>query len=148
MKTLLAILVVIFLVAAGWYFFLSGKEGTPSLRLISTPSPKTVSLSLLQLGGSGESGTATLKEVGGKVEVTLELSGAPSGVSQPAHIHKGACPGVGEVLYPLSSPKDGKSETTLNTTLETLMGQLPLAINVHKSTAQSNIYVSCGDLSK
>lgn len=95
---------------------------------------------------SGESGTATLEGVDGMLTVTLTLTGAPAGVSQPAHIHSGSCPDVGGVVHPLSFPEDGDSETTLETTLADLQKQSPLAINVHKSTTEAGVYVSCGDL--
>ncbi|MBI2442384.1 MAG: hypothetical protein HYV40_00560 [Candidatus Levybacteria bacterium] len=41
----------------------------------------------------------------------------------------------------------GESGTaTLTVSLASLKGQLPLAINVHKSGSEANVYVSCGDL--
>ncbi|OGM24175.1 hypothetical protein A2627_04765 [Candidatus Woesebacteria bacterium RIFCSPHIGHO2_01_FULL_39_28] len=95
---------------------------------------------------SGESGTATLKEVNGKVVVSLSLTGFPKNVAQPTHIHVGSCPGVGAVKYPLTSVTNGVSETTLNVTMAQLTRELPLAVNVHKSSTQSGVYVSCGQL--
>src|SRR5581483_552511 len=96
--------------------------------------------------GSYESGMATLQEVDGKVVVTLSLTGYPGGVSQPAHIHIGSCPNPGAVKYPLNSVVNGKSTTTIDTTLDALKSMGKLAINVHKSVAQSGVYYSCGNL--
>ena len=79
--------------------------------------------------------------------MSVSLTGAPAGVAQPAHIHVGACPGVGAVKYPLTFPVDGQSETVLDVTLEQLRSELPLAINIHRSAAEASVYVSCGELS-
>ena len=114
---------------------------------VPQPIVKMALVNLTELNESGEAGTATLKEVNGKVTVTLSLTGAAEGVTQPAHIHKGECPGVGAVVYPLTFPVDGQSVTTLDVSLDELSAQLPLAVNVHKSAAQSATYVSCGELS-
>ncbi len=120
-------------------------ETTTQAPVTTTPSEVTVTLA--ERNDSGESGIATLKEVNGKVVVSLNLTGAPAGVAQPAHIHVGACPEVGAVKYPLTSPTNGVSETTLDVNLAQLRAELPLAINVHKSQAEVKTYVSCGDLS-
>lgn len=132
----------------------SANEAVPSpapAETVETISPsavvakeKTVVLSIQN--SSGESGTATLTEVDGKVVITLDLTGAPASVTQPAHIHAGSCAAIGAVVYPLTSPVDGKSKTTLAVTMDELLQGLPLALNVHKSAAQPNVYVTCGDL--
>lgn len=106
----------------------------------------TANVALSAQNNSNESGTATLKETDRKVVVSLSVTGEPKGAIQPAHIHLGSCPNPGAVKYPLTNVVDGKSETTLNVTMDQLRGELPLAINVHKSAAQSKVYVSCGDL--
>ncbi len=121
---------------------------TTTTQETASPSaaPSEISVTLSEQNKSGESGTATLMEVDGKVKVTLKLTGAPTGVAQPAHIHVGACPDVGAVKYPLTSPIDGMSETVLDVTLAQLKSELPLGINVHKSGDEVKVYVSCGDL--
>lgn len=113
---------------------------------VPSPTPQVLTLVLNELADSGENGTATIKEVDGKVIVSVELTGQPEGTIQPMHIHKGSCPGVGDVLYPLTNAVLGKSETTLEVTLDALLAQSPIAINVHKSTTQPQIYFSCGDI--
>ena len=131
------------------------KQNSPSQPTTTTtqesasPSaiPQEITVVLSEQNSSKESGTATLMEVDGKVKVTLKLTGASAGVTQPAHIHIGACPEVGAVKYPLTSPVDGMSETMLDVTLAELKSGLPLGINVHKSVTEAKVYVSCGDLS-
>ena len=118
--------------------------------IVETPSPtpaaKTLTVNLTAQNNSTESGTAVLTEIGGKMMVSLNLTGAPKGVVQPAHIHNGSCPTPGAVLHPLTSPVDGKSDTTLDATFDMLKTEMPLAVNVHKSATQSNVYVACGNL--
>ncbi|HHT9145881.1 MAG TPA: DUF4382 domain-containing protein [Candidatus Wunengus sp. YC61] len=98
---------------------------------------------------SGVSGTAILEGDDGNIEVALKLKNSVLGIlspAQPAHIHFGSCSNIGGVKYPLNSVVNGKSETVLNVSLTDLKAQLPLAINVHKSAAESNIYIACTDL--
>ena len=95
---------------------------------------------------SGQSGTATLTEENGKVKVMLSLTGGDYTSPQPAHIHAGACPTPGAVTYPLTNVVNGKSETTINATMEQLKAKMPLAINVHKSAEEATMYTACGDI--
>ncbi|MBI4232384.1 S-layer homology domain-containing protein [Candidatus Peregrinibacteria bacterium] len=98
---------------------------------------------------SGQSGKATLQASSSKTKVTLELSGNPD-QTQPAHIHLGSCADLGAVEYPLSSVEDGKSTTTLDISLSDLMEKAKespgLAINVHKSADESDVYYACGNV--
>jgi hypothetical protein len=77
--------------------------------------------------------------------VTISL-GNPNATSQPAHIHVGSCPTPGAVVFPLTSVVNGTSVTMLNTSLEDLIAQGELALNVHKSEEESSVYVACGNL--
>jgi len=106
-----------------------------------------VSLSLSALNNSNQSGRATLTDVDGKkTKVVVEIGGGPAGTTQPAHIHTGACPNPGAVIYPLKNVVNGRSESMLDVSLLTLKEKLPLAVNVHKSAAEAKVYISCGDL--
>jgi len=97
---------------------------------------------------SGESGTATLTKEGDKTKVVLEVQGAPAGTSQPVHIHKGTCSKLDpKPAYPLSPVVNGKSETTVNASLDSLE-KGGYAINGHKSAQDVATYVFCGDIGK
>ncbi len=97
-------------------------------------------------------GTATLVGGGSPKEVAIEIAPGPPGVEQPAHIHAGTCPNVGEVVYPLNNVVDGTSTTTIGANLELLDPNLELlptgtfAIDVHKSEADIALQVACGDI--
>jgi Cu/Zn superoxide dismutase len=148
-KKLLIVPALVLLVAAGCSSTGNDNENVIDESLLNEakqPDAKEVTVTLDALNNSGESGTATLTEVDGKTVVTLDLTGAPKGITQPAHIHVGECPGVGAVKYNLTFPKDGKSETTLDVNLETIMSSVPLAINIHKSANDAKTYVACGEI--
>ncbi len=106
--------------------------------------PKGVVINL----GPGRDGdqtpaTAVLLSEGDKTQVVISMKSGGAGVSQPAHIHDGACPNVGAVKYPLTNVIDGKSVTTVSAALSDLLAG-KFAINVHKSTSQAGVYVACG----
>ena len=95
---------------------------------------------------SGETGTATLTPAGHKTKVVIELSNAPAGVVQPAHIHKGTCADLDKApKWKLEPVKDGKSTTMVPVSLKTILKN-KTAINVHKSPTEIQVYVACGDI--
>ncbi len=120
--------------------------GSSKISSSLVPGLKTLTVNLNAQNGSNEKGTAVLKEVNGKVLVSLTLTGAPNGIPQPAHIHLGSCPNPSAIEFPLTPPVNGNSQTTLDTTFDKLKALGKLAINVHKSATLAQIYVSCGDL--
>lgn len=107
----------------------------------------TITVQLAPLNNSGESGTATLTDLGdGTTRVVLNLAGGAAGVAQPAHIHEGTCTNLNPTpKYPLQNVTDGKSEMVVKVSLSDLTsGQY--AINVHKSAQEVAVYVACGNI--
>lgn len=119
-------------------------EGSP----LPTISPVNVmNVTLDEVNNSGQSGNAIVREENGQTHISIILSGELSDIPQPAHIHVGNCPDVGEIVYPLNDVVNGRSETTINATFDMLRAQEPLGINLHKSANEINIATSCGNLS-
>ena len=97
--------------------------------------------------GSGETGTATLTDLGdGTTRVEVTVAGEPAGASQPMHIHTGTCANLNTApAFPLTNLENGTSTTVVTTTLQSLLAS-PYAINGHKSAAEISVYVFCGDI--
>jgi len=103
-----------------------------------------VIVQLTPQNASGESGTATLTEDGTKTKVVVGINGAPAGVAQPLHVHKGTCANLTpQPAFGLTTLTDGKSETTIDISLANLQAG-GYAINGHKSAQEASTYVFCG----
>lgn len=142
-------LVLIAIVAAGYGASRAfRKEG--ALPQVSIPAPQAQAMVVIldPQNESGQLGTATLTDVGEKTQIILKLSGGPKNVIQPAHIHLGTCAQIGGVAYPLTFPINGESVTVLDVPMARLLGELPLAINVHKSPQETGVYYACGDIAR
>jgi hypothetical protein len=103
----------------------------------------TVTVPMAAENNSGESGTATLKDLGNnQTQVVISLStGIDTGL-QAAHIHQGTCANVGTIIYGLTSVDGGQSTSTVSAKLSDLQGGQYI-VNVHNSVNFST-YVSCG----
>ena len=112
--------------------------------LANAAGPLTVQLG--PQNNSNEKGSATLTEEGTKTKVSVNVTGAPAGVPQPLHIHKGTCAQLDpKPAYGLATLINGKSETTIDVPLASLQGD-KFAINGHKSAQDVNTYVFCGEI--
>ena len=111
----------------------------------SSSKSKNVKVDLGEQNGSGESGTATLTQEGGKTMVVIDLKNG-STTAQPAHIHKGTCAKLNPTPeYALTNVQSGKSTTTVSVSLDSLKSG-SYAINVHTSASDLKTYVACGDI--
>src|SRR5579863_3262572 len=79
----------------------------------SSARTSSVTVTLSQLYGSGEAGTAVFSQASDGVHVVMSLAGAPSGVDQPAHIHIGTCTKNVATQWVLHNLINGKSVSTL-----------------------------------
>jgi hypothetical protein len=131
----------------GWVLALSGLalSGllTTGIGLADAAEPITVQLG--PQNNSGESGTAVLTDAGPKTKVVIEVKGAPAGVGQPVHVHKGTCAQLdAKPAFGLTTLTNGKSETTIDVPIGDL--RKGYAINGHKSAQESSVYVFCGNV--
>ena len=111
----------------------------------SVPAQDSVTVKLEPQGGAKDGGTATLTKAGDKqTKVKIDMQGAGS-ESHPTHIHKGSCQNLdAKPAFPLSPVANGKSETTVNASIDDL--KKGYAINGHKSAQDLKTYVFCGDI--
>lgn len=120
----------------------------PSGNLISkaqTDSGERVA-SLKEQNNSGQTGSVNLKESGQNIIVSVNIKKGPENVPQPSHIHAGTCDSLGAITYPLANVINGSAETSISSTLDDLQKLAPLAVNVHKSSAEAQTYVACANL--
>jgi Cu/Zn superoxide dismutase len=123
---------------------MAGMLGAAGAGLAEAAGPVIVQLT--PQNNSGETGTATLTEQGTKTKVVVGINGAPAGVAQPLHVHKGTCAKLDpKPTYGLTTLTDGKSETTIDVSLNALQTG-GFAINGHKSAQDANTYVFCGNI--
>jgi hypothetical protein len=123
-------------------------QGYSTMKSGMMKSSTHVTVHLMAQNGSGETGTATLTQMGSNVRVSISLMNVPA-MAQPAHIHTGTCANLNPApKYPLTNVLNGKSMTTVHdVTLSTLTNG-HYAINVHKSTNDLKTYVACGNIRK
>ncbi len=104
-----------------------------------------VEISLDELNGSGQSGTATLTSSGGAIKVVLSI-GEGTLKSEKVHIHNGQCgPDLGGVVHGLTDFADGNSVSTVEgVSLESLMTG-GFAVNAHQA-GNPKVYTACGNI--
>ena len=95
---------------------------------------------------SGQNGVATLFPQGDKTRVVIEILNAPPGVAQPAHIHAGRCDKLDKApKWPLEAVQGGRSVTLVPASIDAILKD-KTAINIHKSAAEAQVYVACGNI--
>jgi hypothetical protein len=105
-----------------------------------------VTLKMHAQNGSGEWGTATLTDLGGRTRVVIALQHENTTGNQPAHIHPGPCSHLTPApKYPLKNVILGHSNTIVDVPIAKLLNA-HLSINVHESAKNLGRYVSCGDI--
>ncbi len=106
----------------------------------------TLTVQLTAQNNSGQSGTATLTDMGdGTTKVVLSLTDLGA-TPQPVHIHDGTCATLNPTpKYPLTNMVNGKSETVVKVSMSQLLAQ-PFAINAHKSGQEVSVYTACGNI--
>ena len=106
-----------------------------------------ISVALREVNGSGEGGSASVTaEEGTKVRVVIQMEGAGRS-ALPAHIHEGTCEDLNpSPAYPLENVEEGRSETVVEDVEIDELQNGEYAINVHKSEAEADVYIACGEI--
>ncbi len=134
-------------VGAALIFGVTAQSMAPMASMAPNAMTKPLQIKLLAQNNSGETGTATLMDSSKGLVVKLRLTGGEKDVDQPAHIHKGTCDKLDpKPTYPLKTVQNGESETTVPDVTIAELEKSPFAINVHKSTKEIPVYVSCGNI--
>jgi hypothetical protein len=109
---------------------------TPSTTATPIPSGQAVSFHLDEQNSSGQSGTATITDIGNnQTQVVLSLQGGNLS-NQPSHVHTGTCQNPGQIVYPLSNVVNGQSTTVVNVSFNSIIQASKLTnaiVNVHRS---------------
>jgi len=120
--------------------------------MVRKPMGAPTTIHMKAQNGSGQIGTATLRDVSGAVQVELHIANVPAGAAEPAHIHIGSCAVLNPHPYlALSNVVNGNSTTLITrtavpggiTVAKLMSGHY--AINVHDAKNLKR-YVSCGNL--
>ncbi len=150
-KSIVALLItLVVLMAAYMLLVLSMPKMTKDYETdLTRPAGFTKGEFIVQMvdqNSSGQFGNVSLREIDGQTLVQVSLNNSPRGVSQPSYIHVGSCIDLGPAQYPLNPVVNGKSETILKVSLESLRSASPLAVNVVSSASRVDRHVSCGNL--
>jgi len=94
---------------------------------------------------TGQHGTITLTPQGQNTLVVINITGEPEGAVEPSHIHKGNCAHPGAVIWPLTDVVAGHSKTVVKAPIDKV-NVLGDSVNIHKSAAQLNVYMACGNV--
>src|SRR4029077_7980501 len=98
------------------------------------------------LNGSGQNGTATLTDQGGKVLVSVSIANEPATASEPSHVHFGKCPTIKAIpAYNVGPILKGKAKSIVPLTWATINSG-KYVVMVHKSAAAMGTYVSCANI--
>jgi hypothetical protein len=113
--------------------------------------PETWSATLMSVGGSGITGTASGSSGHDSTHVTVNISGAQAGATLPWHVHEGKC---GDAGPPITGPasaypaivvgSDGRGTATAHVPVD-LNEAKDYIVNVHASTTNMGTIVACGD---
>ncbi len=123
--------------------------GTNPSPTVPKQSSTTLTLTLRAQNNSNEKGTVKITYMSDRLlRVKISVTGGAPGVIQPANIRSGACSAPGSMLYILNPVLSGNSETDLPVAFADLKARAPYAVNIIKSSVESNIFVSCGDTTK
>jgi hypothetical protein len=105
-----------------------------------------IEIELKEQNASGITGLAVLAPRGEMTNVVVDMIQSFDIDPQPTHIHKGTCADLDpKPAYALPNLEDGIGGGDVPVSLEELR-EGGYAINVHKSVAEPDMYVACGEI--
>lgn len=115
------------------------------LAACSTSVTRVEVLELQTLNDSGVTGSVSLTAIGDR-RTRVEIAVDPAGhANMPAHIHPGTCADlVPQPRYALENVLDGASVTEVAASIDELLSG-GVALNLHRSNAEMEIYTACVD---
>jgi hypothetical protein len=133
---IVAISILIILVLGAGTFFILEKN----------TEIKPITASLDSMNSSGETGTVTIENVAGLAAILINLNNSPDEVLQPSKIYKGSCENTGSLMYTLTTPDAGQSETDLNITLAQFRKEMPMTLKIFNSIDANSPIALCGNI--
>jgi hypothetical protein len=131
----------------------SANQPSTGARWTATLSATPAAMTDTTAGAGQVSGTATVTAGMGADQTSAEItvSGLAGGNTYPWHVHSGSCATGG----PIVGPPDAYTPLTVSASGSAdAKAQIPIAtptsgqyhVNVHKSQAEMNVIIACGDL--
>jgi hypothetical protein len=120
----------------------SGGGGGDNVCIGSIPVSK-FRVVLKSTNGSRERGVAWIEFGLHETRVVIRMSGAPREVSQPAHLHAGACGSDRKVVASLGSVRNGRGVASVD---PLSVSSRRYAIDIHESTVTGATIVACGSV--
>jgi hypothetical protein len=109
-------------------------------------SPATETIKMHALNNSGQNGTATITDLGGKVRVSVKIANEPASASEPSHVHFGHCPEIKAIpAYNVGPILKGKATSTVYLSWAQINSG-KYVVMVHQSAQAMGTYETCGNI--
>lgn len=149
-KSLIWVIVVIIVILALVYFGgLWPKKASQENQLPDQnediTGAESFSVELFMKNESGQAGWAIFTKEADGTKIVVNSWGFPESREQPADIRSGSCEESGAQKYALNHLAGGKSETIISESIDDILSQSPVAINLYRSNQDKQV-VSCGSI--
>jgi hypothetical protein len=112
----------------------------------SGATPATETVKMHALNNSGQNGTATVSDLGGKVRVAMNLANEPATASEPSHVHFGHCPKIKAIpAYNVGPILKGKATSIVDLSWAQINSG-KYVVMVHQSAQAMGTYESCANI--
>ncbi|MDB5043724.1 MAG: hypothetical protein JWN27_4450 [Candidatus Eremiobacteraeota bacterium] len=106
-----------------------------------------VFVKLSAVGGSGQSGSAIMRQLGPRIVISGTVANELPTVLEPSYVHKGSCGTNGPIMHDLGSLTRGTLGTTvLSGFTIAQLHAMHASIVIHKSDKALRVVVSCGNI--